>query len=101
MSTRKFELVYLKIHKKRRIEALIAWQKGILNKFIKIDKKNELENTGECSLNERDNKNIDISETNNRVREVASDEDNSNVQTHYNEEEIGRLDDDSTIDKNI
>jgi len=72
-----------------------------LNKFIKIDKKNELENTGECSLNERDNKNIDISETNNRVREVASDEDNSNVQTHYNEEEIGRLDDDSTIDKNI
>ena len=72
-----------------------------MNKFIKIDKKNELENTGECSLNERDNKNIDISETNNRVREVASDEDNSNVQTHYNEEEIGRLDDDSTIDKNI
>jgi len=44
MSTRKFELGYSEIQKKRRIQALIASQKGVMNKFIKIDKKNELEN---------------------------------------------------------
>ena len=30
-----------------------------MDKFIKIDKKNELENIGGCSLNEQDN-NLDI-----------------------------------------
>jgi len=45
MSTRKFELDYSKIHKKRRIKILITSQKGATDKFIKIDKKNELENT--------------------------------------------------------
>jgi len=71
MSTRKFELGYSEIQKKRRIQALIASQKGVMNKFIKIDKKNELENKGGCSLNEQDNNNIDISESNNRERGVV------------------------------
>jgi len=63
-----------------------------MDKFIKIDEKNELENTSGCSLNEQHN-NLNISENNNR--EVVSDEDNYNFnsQTHDNEEEIGRLDD--------
>ena len=43
-----------------------------MNKFIKRDKKNELENIGGCSLNEQDNNNIDIGESNNREREVIS-----------------------------
>jgi len=59
--------------KKIRIETLIALQKGAINKFIKIDKKIELENTGECFLNEQDNNNIDRGESNNREREVVSD----------------------------
>jgi len=42
-----------------------------MNKFINIYKKNELENTGECSLNEQDNNNIDIGENNNKEREVV------------------------------
>jgi len=44
-----------------------------MNKFIKIVKKNELENTCGCSLNQQDNNNIDIGESNNREREVISD----------------------------
>ena len=76
--------------KKRRVEALIASQKRAMDKFIKIDEKNELENTGGCSLNEQDN-NLDIGENNNR--EIVSDEDNynSDSQTHDNEDEIGIL----------
>jgi len=31
-----------------------------MNKLIKRDKKNELENTSGCCLNEQDNNNIDI-----------------------------------------
>ena len=63
-----------------------------MDKFIKIDEKNELENTSGCSLNEQDN-NLEIGENNNR--EVVSDEDNynSDSQTHDNKEEIRRLDD--------
>ena len=97
MSTRKYELGYSKLQKKRRVETLIASQKGVMDKFIKIDKKNELENIGGCSLNEQDN-NLDIGESNNR--EVVSDEDNYNFdsQTHDNEKEIERLDD-STLKK--
>jgi len=92
MSTRKYESCNSKLQKKRRVEALIASQKGAMYKFIKTDEKNGLENTGRCSLNEQDN-NLDISENNNR--EVVSDEDNynSDSQTHDNKEEIGRLDD--------
>ena len=75
MSTRKYESGYSKLQKKRRVEALIASQKGAMDKFIKIDEKNELENTGGCSLSEQDN-NLDIGESNNR--EVVSDEDNYN-----------------------
>jgi len=101
VSTKKFELDYSKIQKKRRIEALIASQKGAMNKFIKIDKKNELENIGGCSLNEQDNNNIDIGESNNRERKVVSDEDDFNSQTHDNEDEIERLDNDFTLHKNI
>jgi len=33
-----------------------------VNKFIKIDNKNELRNINVCSLNEQDNNNIDIGE---------------------------------------
>jgi len=44
MSTRKYESGYSKLQKKRRVEALIASQKGTMDKFIKIDEKNELEN---------------------------------------------------------
>jgi len=40
---------------------------------MKIDKKNELENRGRCSLNEQDNSTIDIGENNNKEREVVSD----------------------------
>jgi len=40
---------------KRKIEALIASQRGAKNKFIKVDKKNKWENTSWCSLNEQDN----------------------------------------------
>jgi len=76
MSIGKFEPNYSKIQKKRRIAALIASQKGALIKFIKINNKSELENTSGCSLNEDDN-NINIDESNNREREVVSDEDNS------------------------
>jgi len=53
MWNRKFESSYSKIQKKRRIKTLNASQKGAMNKFIKIDKKNELENTSECSLNNK------------------------------------------------
>jgi len=44
-----------------------------MNKILKIDKINELKNIGGCFLNEQDNKNIDISENNNREREIISD----------------------------
>jgi hypothetical protein len=90
MSTRKYESGYSKLKKKRRVEALIASQKGAMDKFIKTDNKNELENTSVCSLNEQDN-NTDIGESNNR--KVISDEDNSDSKTLDNEEEVGRLDD--------
>jgi len=43
-----------------------------MNKFIKIDKKNELENTCECSLNKEDNNNIDTGESNNRERKRSN-----------------------------
>ena len=69
MSIGKFESSYSKIQKKRRIEVLIVSHKGAMKKFIKIDKKNELENTSGCSLNEQDNNNIDVGEDNNRERE--------------------------------
>jgi len=46
MWTRKFESGYSEILKIRRIEALIVSQNGAMNKFIKIDKKNELESRG-------------------------------------------------------
>jgi len=72
-----------------------------MNKFIKIDRKNELEDIGGCSLNEQDNKNIDIDESNNREREIGRDGNNSDSKTHDNEDEIVRLDNYSTIDKNI
>jgi len=49
----------------------------------------------------KDNNNINIGETNNRERKVVSDVDNSDSQTHDNEKKIERLDDDSTLDKNI
>jgi len=49
-----------------------------MNTFKKIDKKNKLENTSGCSLNEQDNNNIDIGENNNKVREIISDYDNYN-----------------------
>jgi len=44
-----------------------------MNKFIKLDKKNELENTCGCYLNEQDNNNIDIDENNNRKIKLVSD----------------------------
>ena len=37
---------YSKIQKKRKFEDLIASRKQTINKFIKINKKNKLENTG-------------------------------------------------------
>ena len=76
---------------RKRVEALIASQKRAMDKFIKIDEKNKLENTGGYSLNEQDN-NLDMGGSKNR--EAVSDEENynSDSQTHDNEEEIGRLD---------
>jgi len=35
---------------RKRVEALIASQKGAMDKFIKIDEKNELENTDGSSF---------------------------------------------------
>ena len=43
---------------------MIESQKGASDKFIKINKKNELENIGESSLNEEHN-NINLGEDNN------------------------------------
>jgi len=40
-----------------------------MNKFIKIDTKDELENTSGYFLNEQDNNNIDISKNNDREKE--------------------------------
>ncbi|KAL2605097.1 hypothetical protein AAZX31_09G122000 [Glycine max] len=65
MSTRKYESGYSKIQKKRRVKALIASQKGAMDKFIKMDEKNELENIGGYSLNEQDN-NLDMGGSKNR-----------------------------------
>jgi len=42
-----------------------------------------------------------VCESNNKKREVVSDDDNFDSQTHDNEEDIVKLDDDSTFDKNI
>jgi len=71
MSTRKFESDYSKIQKKMRTHALIVSQKGAMDKFVKIDKKNEFKNRSEYSLNEQDNNNnIDIGENNNRERKI-------------------------------
>jgi len=57
--------------KKIRVELFVESQKGTMDKFIK---KNELENTGESSLNEEYNNinlgednNINIGEDNNKV----------------------------------
>jgi len=52
MATRKFESGYSKL-KKKRVELFVESQKGTMNKFIKINKKNELENTSKYSLNEK------------------------------------------------
>jgi len=49
MSTRRYESDYSKLQEKRRVELSVELQKGTMDKFIKI--KNELENTGKCSLN--------------------------------------------------
>ena len=54
-----------------------------------------------CSLNEQDNNNIDIGESKNKEREVVSDKDNFDSQTHGSEEEIERLNNDYTFDENI
>ena len=91
MSTRKYESGNSKLQKKKKSRGFNYITKGAMDKFIKIDEKNKLENTGGYSLNEQDN-NLDIGESNNR--EVVSDEDNynSDFQTDDNEEEIGRLD---------
>jgi len=55
-----------------------------MNKLIKINKKNEIEHTCECSPNEEDN--IDIGEDNNK--EVVNEYNNSDSQTHDNGDEI-------------
>jgi len=60
MLTKRFESGYSKL-KKKRTELLIESQKGAMDNFIKLNKKNELENTDESSLNEEDN-NINIGE---------------------------------------
>ena len=63
-----------------------------MDKFIKINRKNELENTGESSLNEDDN-NINIGEDNDKVVnednnfDSQTHDNNYNSQTHKNENE--------------
>ena len=50
-SIRKFEWSYSKIKKKRRIETLIASSKNeTMNRFIKVDKKNDLKNVGGLTI---------------------------------------------------
>jgi len=87
MSTRRFESGYSKLQKKRRVRTFGS-QKGAMDKFIKINKKNELENIGESSLNEEDNNinigednNINIGEDNNKV---VNENNNFDSQTHDN-----------------
>jgi len=53
MTTRKFESGYSKLKKKGRVKLFVESQKGAMDKFIKINKKNELETTGESYLNEK------------------------------------------------
>ena len=38
---------------KKKVELFVELQKRTMDKFIKINKKNELESTGECCLNEK------------------------------------------------
>jgi len=47
MTTRKFESGYSKLKKEIRVELFVESQKRTMDKFIKINKKNELENAGE------------------------------------------------------
>jgi len=42
MTTIKFESGYSKLQKKKRVELFVESQKGTIDKFIKINKKNEL-----------------------------------------------------------
>ena len=54
--------------KKIRVELFVESQKGAMDKFIKVNKKNELENTGEFSLNkEHNNINLNLGEDNNII----------------------------------
>jgi len=73
MLTTNFESSYSKIQKKRKVETLIESQKGTMNKFIKMNKMDELENISGCSLNEQDKNNI------------VSDVNMFNSQTHDND----------------
>lgn len=57
MSTKKIESGYSNIQEKRRIKVLIASQKGLMNKFIKIDMKNELENINGSIMSQKDQMN--------------------------------------------
>jgi len=50
-----------------------------MNKFIKVYKKNELEDISECSLNELDNNNIDKWESNNNETNVVRYDDKSHL----------------------
>jgi len=89
MATRKFESGYSKLQKKRRrVELFVESHKWAMDKFIKINKKNELENTGESSLNEEHNNinlgednNVNIGEDNNKV---VNEDNNFDYQTQDN-----------------
>lgn len=76
MATRKFESGFSKLKKKKRVEALIESQKGAMDKFLKTNKINNLENPVNCSLNEQVN-NVDIDE--NKNGEVLVDEENIKI----------------------
>ena len=52
MSTQKYKSNYSKLKKKKRIESLIQYQNGALDKFFRSNKNNKSKNMDECFLNE-------------------------------------------------
>jgi len=101
MITRKFESGYSKLQKKKEeLNFLLNHKKEAMNTFIKVNKKNELENTGESCLNEEHNNitlskdnNINIGEDNNLLGCVLLKEKCLNLKKYLKHDNLLDLDD--------